>query len=450
MVLLVAFGLTYVLKQSSGSTVTFGNDKGFNYFSFYNLTQPTTIMVAGTDQEYTISKYGYAVKVKNTFKGRTDTVMVFKFDPTTKKISALNIPRDTKIYINGHRAEKINAINVISGPETLKKYLEDILEIKIDHYVLIDTGSIERIIDEAGGVEIDVPKKMVYKDKTDGLDIHLEPGRQTLSGKEVIGFLRFRHDSLGDIGRIQRQQLFIRAVKQKLSDPTLIAKFPQLTNIGLESILTDMKLPDLLKVANFARSIPQDSQMFATLPGDFSVPETVTKMVVSEEPISSGEENPLDSISEGEGATTERKVSYVTYQAPFVSYWEPNIPEIRKVVNRLFNNEEDIQEISNSHSLKIAVESSKKNKEIARKLVKVLQRQGYSIVDISDSSKHLQSMICAQKGNIAEARNLHHNLKLSSGVKVLAESYGSPLADITIVVGDNLAQQIEAFEAAKT
>ncbi|MDX1919619.1 MAG: LCP family protein [Candidatus Caenarcaniphilales bacterium] len=465
LVVFLIFGLTYLNKTS-----IHGQKDNFNFintFSFYSLKEPVTLLVAGTDQEYKIAKDGYAYKTQNKFKGRTDTIVVFKFDPIQKRLSALNIPRDTKIYLNGKTADKINSVNVIKGPEYLKQVVESLLDIKIDHYVLVNTKGIEQIIDEAGGVEVEVDKRMKYVDKTDGLNIDLQPGKQVLSGKQTIGFLRFRHDNLGDIGRIQRQQIFLRAAKKKLSDPYMVTKLPKLTNIALENIKTDLKISELLQFANFVRSVLSDDHVFATLPGDFSMPEMQTKGVYEEvypvapdqgQDSSSAQPSPGTSSTgtagdlggdtlEGSGEPILRE-KVITVQAPFVSYWIANEAEIKKVVAKLFKYDETLseEETIDPHSIKVAIENISGDRNASAKLSSQLRKAGFSIVDISNSKKVLPSSIYAQKGNLEDAKLIHKKLGLSSSVQVIGSSMGFPLADITIILGEELRAEINGEE----
>lgn len=440
---LIIFGLSYAFKYSQTD-----NKQSFslNPTSMYSLQKPMIVLIAGSDQEYERAKNGYMVKVKNSFHGRTDTIVLAKFDPIQKRLSALNIPRDTRIFINGRRPEKINWLNVLGGPELLKRVLQELLEVEINHYVLVNTDSVEAIINQAGGIEVEIPKKMVYRDKTDGLDINFEAGKRVLNGKEAVGFLRFRHDNLGDIGRIQRQQAFLRAIKVKLTNPSLISKLPQITSTALESVQTDLSLSDILKLANFVRTTSSDSQIFATLPGDFSVPEQQTKVVYEEVQVptqtSPEEEVPEDALTEDNiGARNTVLVKkVVTYTAPFISYWLPNEQEIPKVIDRLFGavNDEESETIL-AQKIKIAIENSTDNKKASSKLARLLQKKGYQIVDISSSyQKEQPSAIYAQKANLQHAKFVLNDLALPSTIKVQAGNIASPLADIAIMIGPEL------------
>lgn len=203
------------------------------------------------------------------WRGRSDTIIILSLDPYNKSMNILNIPRDTRIKIDGYEIEKINYLNAIDGPIVTKKHVEKLLGIKIHNYVQINLKGAVKFIDEIGGIVINVPQRMKYKDITGMVDINLFPGRQLLNGKQAIDFVRFRHDSLGDIGRIQRQQEFIRALIKKSLDPVVFARLPALL-VGMKHLLlTDLKTDGIVRIANFVRNVPASKQKIAMLPGKF-------------------------------------------------------------------------------------------------------------------------------------------------------------------------------------
>lgn len=91
-----------------------------------------------------------------------------------------------------------------------------------------------------GGIEVDVPKRMFYTDNSQGLYIDLQPGPQTLKGRDLEGFLRFRHDETGDIGRMERQQMAVQALFRKLIRPEQLMRLPALVMLSGHDLQTDM------------------------------------------------------------------------------------------------------------------------------------------------------------------------------------------------------------------
>ena len=144
----------------------------------------------------------------------------------------------------------------------------------VDNYVIIDLTAFEELIDALGGVTIDVPQDMHYDDPYQDLHIHIEKGLQTLNGKDAMGFVRYRKGyTQGDLGRVQAQQIFIRALAEQVATPATVTKLPQLTDIVLDNMRTDLTYGELVWFVKEAVSVDmsEDLHMF-TLPG---VAETV-------------------------------------------------------------------------------------------------------------------------------------------------------------------------------
>ncbi|NQV10362.1 MAG: LCP family protein [Cyanobacteria bacterium] len=150
------------------------------------------------------------------------------------------VPRDT--YINSQRFGplKANALYAYGGTEAVKQELSDRLGRPIGHYLIIKLGAIRRMGDVLGGVEVDVPKRMYYVDNSQGLYIDLQPGRQTLKGRDLEGFLRWRHDENGDIGRIDRQKLVLAALFSKIIRPENLVRLPSLLAAAGDDVKTDL------------------------------------------------------------------------------------------------------------------------------------------------------------------------------------------------------------------
>ena len=93
---------------------------------------------------------------------------------------------------------------------------------------MVHDNAVEHIVDTLGGIPIYVEKNMYYNDYSGDLHINLSKGLNILSGKNAVGYLRFRKDGLGDIGRTRRQQWFIKGLLEKIQQPQTIAKIPEL------------------------------------------------------------------------------------------------------------------------------------------------------------------------------------------------------------------------------
>ena len=199
---------------------------------------------------------------------RSDTILVVNIDPKTHTVKAISIPRDSKVYLPENKGiQKINSAHALGGVNLVKKTLKETFGIKIDKYILIHDEAVEKIIDTIGGVPIYVEKRMYYKDHTAKLYINLEKGNTVLNGKQAIGYLRYRNDGLGDIGRTHRQQWFMKSLFEKFHSPQVITKIPEILNVAHSHIKTDMSFYELSQYANMVRSLDKNKVEIATLPG---------------------------------------------------------------------------------------------------------------------------------------------------------------------------------------
>ena len=201
--------------------------------------------------------------------GRSDTLMVTAVDMDQGKAALLSVPRDTRVAIEGHGFDKINHAYAYGGHELSRQAVEQLLGVPMDHYIIIDIKSFERIIDAIGGVDINVEKRMHYEDPWDddgGLVIDLYPGEQHMDGKKAIQYVRYR-DGEGDIGRIGRQQKFMKAVLAKMITPEMVLRLPKLVDEISSALKTDMSVTELLDFAKLMKSVHDNGLTAQMVPG---------------------------------------------------------------------------------------------------------------------------------------------------------------------------------------
>jgi len=173
---------------------------------------------------------------------RTDTIILAFYNWDKDELKLLSIPRDSYVQFPGKPTKtKINEAYFYGGVALLESVIEYTFGIEIDHCVEIDFGGFLRLINALGGVDIDVPQRM-YKPTE---EINIQKGPQTLNGYDALGFVRFRDLPMGDIDRIANQQLFIRALAEKIYKSS-IWKAPELVRIGMEHTSSNYALTDAL------------------------------------------------------------------------------------------------------------------------------------------------------------------------------------------------------------
>jgi anionic cell wall polymer biosynthesis LytR-Cps2A-Psr (LCP) family protein len=124
------------------------------------------------------------------------------------------------------------------------------------------------VVDALGGVEVEVEKPMYYVDRAQGLFINLKPGRQVLNGEKALQYVRFRHDPLGDIGRIKRQQAFLQALIAKAQDPSTLARLPALFESLKQALRTNIPLENILQLALWFKGLEEKAVTMDILPGE--------------------------------------------------------------------------------------------------------------------------------------------------------------------------------------
>ncbi len=175
---------------------------------------------------------------------RADTMFVLGINPGKHRVSMLSIPRDTRVLING-KARKINEILPRYGVNVLRTLLEDLLRVQISRYVEVGFQSFVNIIDILGGLDIDIEKAMNYDDNWGKVHIHFNQGMNHLDGRQCLNYVRFRADAAADLGRIKRQQKFMKVLFDKVMTPGIVVKLPQIINEAFKHIQTDFSLAEL-------------------------------------------------------------------------------------------------------------------------------------------------------------------------------------------------------------
>jgi anionic cell wall polymer biosynthesis LytR-Cps2A-Psr (LCP) family protein len=128
----------------------------------------------------------------------------------------------------------------------MRQTIKQNFDIDLQYYVIVDFQGFVQLIDEAfpNGVEIDVEKKM-----SKNIDVTLQPGLQKLNGKQMLGYVRYRHDAIGDFGRVQRQQKAVKAIGDQLMGLQTIPKLPKLIGVVTPYVNTNMNTSDITFMA---------------------------------------------------------------------------------------------------------------------------------------------------------------------------------------------------------
>ena len=210
--------------------------------------------------------------------GGSDTNILMAVDTVNGYVYGASIPRDSKAIIGG-KAHKINYAYNKGGTELLASTVSEQLGIPVDYTVCVNLQGFTALVDAIGGVDFEVPINMDYDDPIQGLSIHFRKGMQHLSGADALRVVRFRHNNDGtgygseDLGRMQTQQKFLKAVAKKmLSFENLISNPRKYAEIFGQYVDTDLSVTDLAWFGMQVLGMGVDKIDFSTLPNEWKYP----------------------------------------------------------------------------------------------------------------------------------------------------------------------------------
>ncbi len=179
----------------------------------------------------------------------TDTMMLASCDSDRKEINVMSFPRDTRVQL-GRGYQKLNAVYALGGNENRHentiKYIRELTGMPIHYYVVVKPDGFREIIDLLGGVWIDVPMRMYYTDPDQGLYIDLQPGYQLLDGEKAEQFTRFRSGyANADLGRIEAQQNFVKALLEQKLKPEYFMKAGEIYQQMVKMVDTNFSVSDV-------------------------------------------------------------------------------------------------------------------------------------------------------------------------------------------------------------
>lgn len=273
---IAAFAYKGEVKTAFSDMVGFltGSNRGRVEFSLPFSPKRQNILFMGVDVAQNAAV--------DPFKGnRSDTMLLISIAPYGKNINVISIPRDSKVYIaDRSKPDKINHAFAFGGPELSVKTVEETFGVRIDHYLALSNEGLIKFIDTIGGLPIYIEKDMHYNDSTAGLHINLSKGDHVLNGAQTEGYIRFRKDALGDIGRIRRQQWFFNALMQRMKEPSVIVKIPEVLKVMPKYIKTDLSIYELSQYAAMAKTMDASQIQVATLPGQPSSKGTISYWIL--------------------------------------------------------------------------------------------------------------------------------------------------------------------------
>lgn len=220
-------------------------------------------------------------------RARSDTILIARVDATSKSVTMLSIPRDSRVAIKGHGLDKITHANAFGGPALAIKTVKAFTGLPISHYVEINFAGFANIVDAMGGVVINVDRAIndSHGSDTGGVSnvTTISKGVQTLNGAQALTFVRSRAFADGDFTRIKHQQQFLKALATQALQSKNLMRLPAIISSAADNIETDMSVPQIVSFANEFRGFSGDSIRSYTVPGRTARINGVSYVIPDEE-----------------------------------------------------------------------------------------------------------------------------------------------------------------------
>lgn len=364
-------------------------------------TEPLNILLLGLD-----------LRPTDTTGPRSDTMILIHIDPTIKKVSMLSIPRDLWVTIPGLGQPTKDRINSAyeygedqhitgGGPAMAKAVVKYNFGVNVDYFAEVDFQGFVKIVDELGGVNIDVAKPLVdnqFPTADNGLKrVLVLGGIQHMDGTTALEYARSRHQD-SDLGRNQRQQQVLLAIKQKGLDLfSTLPKVDQLMDALRGAVRTDLDADQIISLIQLAATIPGGNITQAAIGGDM-----VTETIIPD-----------------------------TGADVLMPDWD----KIRPLVAQLFG--------GNSVALegaRIMLLNGTHTEGLATRTADELKLQGFKIVgtDNDNTAAHPKTVIIDYANKSFTADELAKALGLSADI-VQNGTNGPPNVDIEVIIGDDKA-----------
>ncbi|SDG59559.1 transcriptional attenuator, LytR family [Thermoanaerobacter thermohydrosulfuricus] len=326
---------------------------------------------------------------------RSDTMILLSYNPKTNKAYILSIPRDTMIKLDKYGTQKINAAYPIGGPQLAMDMVSQLIGEPVDYYVKIGYEGFKQLVDDLGGVEMNVPMDMNYDDNAGNLHIHLKKGVQLLDGEKALQLVRFRHGyAEQDLERVKVQREFLLAMFQKAKDPSTLLKIHRILKTINQYVETNIPPTTMLKYADYLLKLDKDNIKTATLPG---TPQYIDG----------------------------------------VAYYITDPQKVLQFMDNLNDERDDTAIAANKKDIKIEVLNGGGIPGAATKTADLLKQQGYDVVKIGNVIGTTYNT--TQIINRTDDKKIVEDLKkILKNAIVVEDTNGDSNVDITIILGKNI------------
>jgi LCP family protein required for cell wall assembly len=225
------------------------------------------------------------------YRARTDAIILLRLNFVTGRAAMFSIPRDLYVPLPNLQEVEIDQARINSaylygeiygvpggGPAEFKQTVELNFGVRVDRYVLINFAAFKQVVDAVGGIDIDVPKAIYDPDfpadEGDGtMILDIPAGPTHMDGAQALRYARTRHQD-DDYHRIQRQQLVLLALRDRLARPEVIPQIPALIAAMQNAGRTDLSVGEMAALACLGPSIEREEITSLAIDGTMILPYT--------------------------------------------------------------------------------------------------------------------------------------------------------------------------------
>ena len=403
-----------VMNTDQGIIVNVSNREQGGIAQHFAVPERTSFLIMGLDDTDVIV--------------RADVVILGVFNRVTNKIDLVSIPRDTLVHLSPANLAYMSEVQrrvptqtkfsdlfahggANHGASILRRHTEEMLGISIDYEVIVNLNAFRAIVDAVGPITMEIPERgFFYTDPDQDLVISIPGGIQHLDGAMAEGVVRYRPNSTGDLGRIDMQQQFMRALfTQTLQRDAIMQNALELISTFIDYVNTDFGVTDAIRYLPFLPRLDASSLSMITLPG------------------------------------TDPRL-WDPYSDMYISYVVLDMPEVRAIIDRIFfssnevsetddemQEDEEIVQSTPEPALNIKVLNGGNQVGAAGRTRDMLVAEGYNVVSIGDylgNQTQNTRIIVREQGRGNTLRRYFTN----SSVQVDANMEAS--YDVIIIIGD--------------
>ncbi|MEK3669569.1 MULTISPECIES: LCP family protein [unclassified Paenibacillus] len=265
---------------------------GYLYWKFdqggFGVDQPVQAGQSASEKPLTMLLLGTDNRPKHP-SNLTDVIMVAALNPETQSATVVSLPRDTYVELSGYKKTKINAFysrfkskektsGILAGDE-MKTMMSKYLDIQVDYVTVLDFQGFRDIVDEFGGVDVNISENMCYTDSVDGTDINLKKGQAQLNGDKALDYVRYRKSNCSpatkpsdDFDRNKRQNEVLNSLIAQMQSLGGVLKIGKVLDAVDDNLASDIENAQIKSMIATYWNISKENVEFVPVTGTWRSP----------------------------------------------------------------------------------------------------------------------------------------------------------------------------------